>query len=254
MQRNSGARICVGARRAVPKARWDILVVPVFVLICLWAWVAPAQAQEGPLRHHWVIWPSGTAAFPTGRFAETIKNTKDGNKTGLGGALDLGYVLTERVAAGISFDYTRFPLDFAIPLDQTGQTTAISGQVWGRYFLPGGFARWRPYLLAGIGVGRPKVRIDFPVPVRMEDTLLVKHLEYTVSTRLSMTGGIGFWIPVAGRVALSLEPRYCSISSKAANLTEKKYTVDGRTPKKTYKDKSNTNWWEIRGGLVITFP
>ncbi|MEW5701301.1 MAG: hypothetical protein AB1792_03630 [Candidatus Zixiibacteriota bacterium] len=218
-------------------------------------------SAQGPAPPRWLICPSGAVAIPTGRFAETIKgeNPKDGHKTGFTGALELGRFLSQRLAVGIAAGYTRFPLDFSIPLEQEGSTKVLMGQLWGRYFLAGGYAHWQPYLSAGIGIGRPKVSIDFPIPVRMEDTLLVDRLESTVDLSLSLTGGVGVRVPIGDRLAFLFEPRYVSISTKGTNRTDKLRTTDGRMREDRYaedgsrlKDKSRTNWWDIRVGVMLS--
>ena len=123
--------------------------------------------------------------------------------------------------------------------------------------MPGGFNRWRPYALLGIGVGRPKGTVDYKEPfiISLPDnggTIEIQNAESTVKSTVAITGGIGALVPIHRLISLAIEPRYTSISTKGSARTDKYTDTDGQTVELEDTAKSNTNWWEIRAGLVLT--
>lgn len=212
-----------------------------------------------------LIAPFGSISSPTGRFGETDVNAdppKSGHDAGWAGGLDIGLFANDFLAIGISAGYVRFPIDFGPEIEaqyptNKAHTTVLLGEVWARAFLPGGFNRWRPYALVGLGMGRPKGTIDYknPFVIPLPDNagqIELQSAESTVNTTVAVTGGVGFLIPASPSLAIAVEPRYTSISTKGSGRTDKYTDTSGETYDLDDKAKSNTTWWEIRGGLVIT--
>ena len=233
-----------------------------------------ARAQNEPLfsKGQIVIWPSGGGAFPTGRFGKTdieASPPKAGHESGYSTGLAVGYVVGQNVIVGIHGNVSRFAINFGTDaqnqFDAEGNTTTLSGEAWVRYFLGGGFARWKPFLHLGMGLGRPKGKVDFgiPAPFDIADTLRVQgeRLVSTVSTSLIVALGAGALIPVGERMSISIEGLARTASSKGASRTDVLTTVGGEIFEFTegkesgvvvpLKAKNNTDWWEIRGGLVF---
>lgn len=222
-------------------------------------------AQPESNAHSWIIWPSGSVAFPTGRFGEkdeTASAPKDGNKTGYSVGLEAGYFLSDFVCVGLNYSMSRFDLDVAATpgFDHTGNTSVWMAQAWGRFFLRGGYEHWRPYVFAGAGLGQPKGKAEFDPPAYFGAPVNsdVSELESTVDMTTSVSGGIGVLVPLTGAIALSFEPRYVSISAKGTARTDLFTQTDGETFEvksddegNRIKAKSNTNWWELRVGVSV---
>lgn len=226
--------------------------------------VADAQAQPQSNDGSWVIWPSGAAAFPTGRFGEKDEDAsapKDGNKTGFGGGLDAGYFISDFACIGVNYSMNRFDLDVAETpgFDHTGHTSVWAAEAWGRFFLRGGYQHWQPYVYAGVGIGRPTATLEFDPPTgAFQLPAEVTTLESTVDMTSSISGGIGVLVSVSRAFSLSIEPRYNSINSKGTARTDLLTQTNGElaevkedTEGNRLKAKSNTNWWELRFGLVF---
>jgi opacity protein-like surface antigen len=212
-----------------------------------------------------LVAPFGCGAFPTGRFGKTDVEAdppKSGNNAGLGAGIDIGFFVSEYLAVGAGLGYVRFPLDFGAELEtqfptKTANTSVLLGEIWARALMPNGFNRWRPYAVVGLGVGRPKGKIDYKEPfiIPLPDdggTIEIQSAESTVNTTVAITGGIGSLIPISRSVALAIEPRYTSISTKGSGRTDRYTDTSGETVELDDTAKSNTNWWEIRAGLVLT--
>lgn len=212
-----------------------------------------------------LIAPFFTGAFPSGRFGETDVDAdppKSGHDAGPGGGLDIGFFANNYLAVGISAGYVRFPIDFGAEIESLyptnkANTSVLLGEVWARALLPGGFDRWRPYALVGFGVGRPKGSIEYKSPfvIPLPDNagqIELQSAESTVSTTFAITGGVGFLIPATSSLAIAIEPRYTSISTKGSGRTDKYTDTDGQTYELDDTAKSNTAWWEIRGGVFLT--
>jgi len=219
----------------------------------------------------WLLSVSGGLAFPTGRFAETNPDAdppKAGHDNGYDASAAIGMFLSPAVAVGVSGDYSRFDIDFeGLPVnpDDRGHTSTVSGHVWIKYQLSGGFARWQPYAKIGLGAGRPTGQVDYDVPVAFsvnDSTVLATKLESVVKTSFSFLAALGVLIPITNQVGISIEPAYRTVSTKGAGRTDKIHTVDGDVFETEIgtdsgggtvrlKAKSNTDWWEIRGGIVI---
>lgn len=230
-----------------------------FLLLALMAWPMATQADSLPLARMKLIWPSAAMAFPTGRFGTPDPSTNHaGHKNGFDAGMDFGYMLNEFLAIGISGDYARFNMDFGG--DTTSQlyrvtaarTSAMFGQIWLRAFLPGGYTHWRPYVVFGAGLGRPKANIVSPGHPN------VAEFEYSVQTTFGLTGGLGVLIPVNRMLAIAFEPRYRSISTKGSEYDELRIYHDGTSETftvgsdgKRLRQKSNTTWWELRAGLSL---
>lgn len=222
---------------------------------------AEPQSNDGA----WIIWPQGGLAIPTGRFAEKDESAsapKDGNKNGFTGGLEAGYFLSDFACIGVNYSMSRFDLDVAETpgFAHTGNTDVWVAEAWGRFFLRGGYERWQPYVFAGVGIGQPKGKAEFDppaffgAPVNAE----VSELESTVSVTSTLSAGIGVLIPATSSIALSFEPRYTSVNSKGTGRTDLFTQTDGDTFEvksddegNRLKAKSNTNWWEIRVGVVF---
>jgi len=221
-----------------------------------------------------VIWPSGSLAFPTGRFAEEdldSSSLKIGLKTlGYDAALDLGYVLSEDAIIGLAFGYSRYSFDLTpeilsiyrergIEVD-AGHSATIQAHAWLRYLLPEPFPYWRPYVVLGAGVGRPKGTVEYAGPTHLGELSVVDQ-ERTVNLSAFMTGGVGSLIPVSPQLAFCCEARYNRISSKGTARTDAFTLEDGSTVEVKYgeeggeqfrlKAKSNTEWWEVRAGILF---
>jgi hypothetical protein len=164
-------------------------------------------------------------------------------------------MLNDYLAIGIAGDYACFNMDFGADTThwdyKSSLTTAMFGQVWIRAFFPGGYAHWRPYALFGIGLGRPKAKIESP------NDPSVARIEFAVKTSVGVTGGIGVLVPASSVLSFSFEPRYRQISTKGADMEGFVYHRDGtREPileegGKSLHQKSNTTWWELRVGLAL---
>ncbi|HWO56367.1 MAG TPA: hypothetical protein VNN55_02250 [bacterium] len=222
----------------------------------------PAQAQPESNARAWVVWPSGAVAFPTGRFGEKDEEAnppKDGHKTGFDAGLDLGYFVSDFACVGVSYNYARFDLDLVGNGGREGNTSAYTLQAWGRFFLPGGYSHWQPYLFAAAGVGRPKGTIAYDPPVQFSGLPApTEELESTVDMTSSIAGGIGVLVPASRRLALSFEPRYVVVHAKGTARTDLFSLSDGSQAEvkedpdgNRLKAKSNTNWWELRFGVVF---
>jgi len=223
------------------------------------------SAQPQSNARSWVIWPQGAIAFPTGRFGEKDEDAsapKDGNKSGFTGGLDAGYFVSDFFCVGLNYSMSRFDLDVTETpgFDHAGHTDVWIAEAWGRFFLRGGYQHWQPYVFAGVGVGQPKGRAEFDppayfgAPVNAE----VNELQSTVSTTSTVSAGIGVLIPTTSSIAVSFEPRYTSVNSKGTGRTDLFTQTDGETfdvksdnEGNRLKAKSNTNWWELRFGLLF---
>jgi opacity protein-like surface antigen len=214
-------------------------------------------------------------ASPTGRFGEEDLDTlslKIGLKTGYDVGFDVGYVLSQRALVGVAFDYSRFDFDLSPDILEAysqsgievadGHSSALQAQAWLRYFLNKPLARWRPYAVVGVGMGIPKGIVEYAGPTQLSEDLVVVDQESAVGISVLMTAGIGALIPVAPNLALSIEPRYRRISTKGRTRTdtftredgstvEVKYGTDGSGGNYRLKAKSNTEWWEMRAGIVF---
>jgi hypothetical protein len=237
-----------------------LLVFAILVAVSDSAYAEPQSNAKS-----WVIWPQGGLAMPTGRFAEKDEDAsapKDGNKNGFTGGLEAGYFLSDFACVGLNYSMSSFDLDVAATpgFDHTGSTNVWVAQAWGRFFLRGGYKRWQPYVFAGVGIGQPKGKAEFNppaffgAPVNAE----VNELESTVSMTSTLSAGVGVLIPATSAIAISFEPRYTSVSSKGTARTDLFTQTDGDTFEvksdnegNRLKAKSNTNWWEIRVGVVF---
>lgn len=226
--------------------------------------VLPANTVHAQTESHdgsWVIWPGGALAFPTGRFGEKDEESspaKDGHKIGFEGGLEAGYFLSEFACVGVGYNYSNFDLDLAGAGGRDGSTSIHTVQAWARYFLAGGYRHWRPYIFAAAGLGRPKAAIDYDPPVNFGLPADVEKLESTVAMTSSISGGIGVLIPATRSLAVSFEPRYISVQSKGTGRTDLFTMTDGEPAEvkedpegNRLKAKSNTNWWELRIGLIF---
>jgi len=233
------------------------------------AFVAPVHAQNGETPKI-IVSASGGLAFPVGRFGETDPDAdppKTGHDNGYDFGGEIGLLLNPSLSVGIAADYSRFDIDFeGIPVNPNdeGRTTTLSGHIWARYMLHGGFEHWQPYALLGFGAGRPTGTVDYadPVPFLVNDsTVMAAKLESVVKTSFSFIAAIGVLIPFTEQVGVSIEPRYHSVSTKGAGRTDKITTTSGDVIETDVgtdgggtvrlKAKSNTDWWEIRGGVII---
>jgi hypothetical protein len=211
-----------------------------------------------------LVMPFGAGAFPTGRFGETdleAEPPKSGHDAGYGAGVAVGLFLNEFLAVGIEGAYSQFPIDFgpefeALYPTSKAHTSILSGQAWLRVFLANSFEHWRPYAVVAAGFGRPKGTIDYEQPFIIEvdenQNVEVKSAESTVSTSVEVSGGIGAMIPLSRSFSLMIEPRFNSVSSKGTDRTDRFTGPDGDVTESQAKAKANTNWWEIRGGLVLT--
>jgi opacity protein-like surface antigen len=256
------SRRCTGLKTRVAAVAVTLALVGVYVSIGM---ASPASAQPESNAHSWVVWPSGAVAFPTGRFGEkdeTASAPKDGNKTGFGVGVDLGRFVSDFACIGVGFAMNRFDLDVANTpgFEHTGHTSVWSAQAWGRFFLRGGYAHWQPYLLLGAGIGKPTGKAEFDPPAYFGSPVNseVNQLESEVSLTTSVTAGVGFLIPASPRLAVSLEPRFTTVHSKGTARTDLFTQTDGQTFEvksdddgNRLKAKSNTNWWELRFGVVF---
>jgi hypothetical protein len=238
--------------------RW--LGTALLATILLSLQIATARADSLTLARTKLIWPSAAAAFPTGRFGTPDEATNHaGHHTGFDAGMDLGYMVGEYVAIGVGADYAGFNMDFGgdttskIYKTTSARTTALSAHFWIRAFFPGGYDRWRPYAILGLGIGRPKAKIVSPGHPE------VARFEYTVGTSVGLTGGIGVLVPLNEFLSLSIEPRYRMISTKGAEMEEVRVYHDGTSETFLHDQygnrlhqKSNTTWWELRGGLTLT--
>jgi hypothetical protein len=234
--------------------------------------LAAAQDEPALSKGQFVIWPSGALAFPTGRFSKTdlqASPPKLGHSSGFSGGIAAGYVVGETVIIGLQGNMSRFDIDFGTDAENIfeadGNTTTLSAEAWVRYFLGGGFARWQPFIHLGMGLSRPKGKVDYGIaaPFDINDTLRVQgeSLESTVATSLVMALGAGALIPVSKRISFSLEGMARTVSSKGSDRTDVLTTIDGEVFTFTrgtdsgevvsLKAKNDTNWWEIRGGIVF---
>jgi hypothetical protein len=240
--------------------RWRRLGVSVLAVLLLGSSASLTRADSLTLAHAKLMQLSGAIAFPTGRFGNPDPSTNHaGNKAGFNGGFELGLMVGELLALGVSLDYARFNIDFggdttvAIYKVSSAHTTALFGQAWVRALFPGGYAHWRPYALLGLGVGRPKATIESPGHPS------VARFEYTVNTSVGLTAGVGVLIPASKLLAIMIEPRYRVISTKGSGYEELRVYHDGSS--ETFLDdqngnrlrqKSNTTWWELRVGLMLT--
>ena len=242
------------------KARATMLLV--FAILATVSDSARAEPQSNS--HSWVIWPQGGLAIPSGRFAEKDEDAsapKDGNKNGFSGGLDAGYFLSDFICIGANYSMSRFDLDVAETpgFAHTGTTTVWTGEAWARFFLRGGYKRWQPYVFAGVGVGQPKAKLEFDPPIQFPGLPApTETLESTVNMTSTLSAGIGVLIPATKSIAVSFEPRYSSVGSKGTARTDLFTQSDGSQAEAKVDDegnrlkaKSNTNWWEIRLGLVF---
>lgn len=250
-------------------ARWTPAFVGITIATGMAACVLPAplaNAQSEPQSnsHSWVIWPQGGVAFPSGRFGEKDEDAsapKDGNKTGYAAGIEAGYFLSDFVCIGLDYSMSRFDLDVAETpgFDHSGHTSVWTAQAWGRFFLRGGYERWQPYVFAGVGLGRPTATLEFDPPTgAFQLPAEVTTLESTVDMTSSISGGVGVLIPFSSKLGLSFEPRYNSINTKGTARTDLLTQTDGAQAEvkednegNRLKAKSNTNWWEIRLGLIF---
>ncbi len=223
-----------------------------------------AHAEPQSNAHTWTIWPSGAIAFPTGRFGEKDEDAsapKDGNKSGFTAGLEAGYFVSDFVCVGLNYSMSRFDLDVTETpgFNHSGHSDVWVAEAWGRFFLRGGYQRWQPYVFAGVGLGRPKANLEFDPPTGAFNLPAeVTTLESTVGMTSSVSGGIGVMVPLISAVSVSFEPRYNSIHSKGTGRTDLLTQTDGAQAEvkedpegNRLKAKSNTNWWELRFGLVF---
>lgn len=237
------------------------LSVSVLVVLLSGACVSRSSADSLTLAHAKLMQFSGAIAFPTGRFGNPDPSTHHtGNKAGFNGSFELGFMVGELLALGVSFDYARFNIDFGGDTTfsqykiSSAHTTALFGQAWVRAFFPGGYAHWRPYALFGLGIGRPKATNESPAHPS------IARVEYTVNTSVGLTAGAGVLIPASKLIAVIIEPRYRVISTKGVGYNE--LVVDHNGSSETFtedlngvrlRQKFNTTWWELRAGLLLTF-
>lgn len=226
-------------------------------------------AQEGAEGGHIVIWPSGGPAFPAGRFGETDldpQSLKPGHKTGYNAGLAVGWALSDQVVIGLAVQHARFDMDLDSSTrtalnTESGRTTATLVEFWGRSFLRGGFVRWRPYVLLGVGLGRPRGVATFVHAIPIEDQF-ADRLESTVGLSAVVSAGLGVAIPLTSRFAATVDARYRSVSSKGTDRTDKFFLTTGGTVDVKYgrndqgerfrlKARANTDWWEIRVGVAL---
>ena len=224
---------------------------------------ATAQDNNRTLAGSKFFAPFGAVASPSGRWGETDTKAnppKTGHKTGFAGGVDVGYFLSEQAAIGIAIDYAQFDLDFG-DLASTfktdvARTSLLMGQVWARIYLPRGFNRWRPYIVVGVGAGKPKSKAEFPDPIPFQidsvTTVFLAKQNSSVDLSFGIMAGVGFMIPILDRVSAVVEPRYRSFSVSGKGRTDTFTLDDGSVTKEPDTAKSNMNWWEVRGGLIIT--
>lgn len=250
-----------------PQWRLHCRVLTAAALLCVVVLLNPsAQAQNRPDHSgSYFVAPFGAVSFPTGRFGKTDPDAippKSGHNTGYTIGADLGYYLTDGLVLGLSVRRTTFDIDFGAEIEEqfpaeSAQTDVLLAELWGRWFLPRGFAHWRPYLVGGIGIGRPKGTIEYQNPfiITLPDnggSIEVQRLESTVNTAVLVTGGIGVLIPVNRSIGFNLEPRYTIVSTKGVERTDEFETSGGEVTESKDTAKNNTNWWEIRGGVVFS--
>ncbi len=246
------------------RSSWRMLVLA--VLLCVVPLLNPnAYAQDRPDHSgSYFVAPFGAASFPTGRFGETDPDAippKSGHNTGYTIGADVGYYFTDRLVLGLSVRRTTFDIDFGDDIEdqfpaEMAETEVMLAELWARWFLPRGFEHWRPYVAAGIGLGRPKGTIEYqnPFVILLPDdgSIAVQKLESTVNTAVLVTGGVGVLVPLSRSIGFILEPRYTVLSTKGVERTDAYETADGETIEAKDTAKNNTNWWEIRGGVVFS--
>ncbi|MBD3298753.1 MAG: outer membrane beta-barrel protein, partial [candidate division Zixibacteria bacterium] len=210
-----------------PQWRLHRCVLSVTILLCGVVLLNPsAHAQDRPDHSgSYFVAPFGAVSFPTGRFGETDPDAvppKSGHNTGYTIGADAGYYLTDGLVLGLSVRRTTFDIDFGDEIEEqfpaeTAETEIVLAELWGRYFLPRGFEHWRPYLVAGVGLGRPKGTIEYEEPFVIllpdDGSINVQKLQSTVNTAVLVTGGIGVMVPVSRSIGLNLEPRYTVVST-----------------------------------------
>jgi hypothetical protein len=227
-------------------------------------WGVSASAQSNTPHGSIMAGASGSVCFPTGRFSETDPDSnKPGHNTGYGLRGELGYAVSEALHVGLGVDRVSFSQNFdELPeFDvEDGHTNAVTINAWSRFFLPGGYTRWRPYVFVSLGMGIASGDVQFPVSPL--DPEAVQEIATDVDPAFAISGGVGAIVPVGKRLSFMIEPRYRSVSTKGTSRTEKWTFANGETIEfdeitdefgNTVKltAKSNTNWWEIRGGLIF---
>ncbi len=239
-------------------------LISAFILLAV---IATETATAEPISNagSWIVWPSGAVSFPSGRFGEKDESAsapKDGNKTGYGAGLDAGYFISDFACVGVNYSMSRFDLDVAETpgFDHTGHTSVWALEAWGRFFLRGGYQHWQPYVFAGVGIGQPKGKAEFDPPAFFGAPVNadVDELESTVDLTSAVSAGVGVLIPASRTFALTFEPRYTSINTKGTARTDlftqtngEQFEVKSDNEGNRLKAKSNTNWWELRFGLVF---
>ena len=245
--------------------RWTILVALVASCLLLSAIQVYADDDVTSRTGSFIVSASGGFSSPTGRFGETDTEAdppKSGHDHGLIGAVDVSYALTPAVSVGVGVRMTRFNIDFGPDLEaqyptNTAHTTVMLGELSAHLFLPDGFQHWRPYAVVAFGIGRPKGTIEYKSPfiVPLPDdqgSVSVQHFESTVDLAASVSGGIGVEIPLTPKLGFMIEPRYTVISTKGTSRTDTYKTTEGESIEAKDTAKSNTNWWEVRGGVTLT--
>lgn len=247
--------------RGAKSGRSIASIVCIVVLAFCTSDLAVAQDYAGSF----LVNPFGAIAMPTGRFAETDPEAdppKSGHNTGYSLGADFGFLVTSGLAIGVGVRMASFDIDFGPEIEaqfpaKTAKTDVLMAELWGRWFLPRGFERWRPYLIGAVGIGRPKGTVEYDAPfiITLPDnggTIELQRLESTISTSVMVTGGVGVFIPISPAVGLNLEPRYTLLDTKGAERTDEYETSDGQITEAKDTARSNTNWWEVRGGIFIS--
>lgn len=242
-----------------------VVVILTVVAMSIGAPVAHSQDAIPNRTGSFVVNASGGFSVPTGRFGETDTEAdppKSGHNSGLVGALDVSYALTPALAIGVGVRATQFDIDFGPDLEAqfpttTAHTSVMLAELSAHLFLPDGFQHWRPYAVVTFGIGRPKGTIEyksaFIVPLPDDQgSVSVQHFESTVDMAATVSGGIGIEIPLSPKFGLTVEPRYTVISTKGTSRTDKYMTTEGESIEVKDTAKSNTNWWEVRGGVTLT--
>jgi hypothetical protein len=165
------------------------------------------------------------------------------------------------VALGLGLRYSTVGVDWdrltSIDRPQIrGKFSVVVAEVWSRWFFPNGFEHWRPYVVGGLGIGRPKGTVEYEDPFIIplpdgQGTIELQRLESTVSAAVLVTGGIGVLVPIGSTFGFNVEPRYTMISTKGSTRTDEYETADGEITEIEDTAKSNTNWWEVRVGINI---
>jgi hypothetical protein len=251
------------------------IVLLIALVILLLANGKQAHGQRTSYAHSYWLSPFAAWSFPTGRFSEVDPaKLKPGHESGFCFGGEAGYFLAEFLAVGAGFDHVAFDQDFsgfaeAPPLSEASSTVPV-GQAWARIFLPGGYDWWRPYAVIGAGLGKVTSLVKYTEPQARQGvsssgnpvSIDAIEEEIRVKSSVTLTGGIGVLVPLSSRLSIAFEPRYRSVSTEGSDLTVKFTDEEGETLESSQgidngqpfqlKDRSNTNWWEIRGGVVLT--